>query len=119
LDLYRQPGTRGVLGFGFVLSLLFQIGLIGLNIGLAFAVHLPLPWLIYWWLVPALSLASLLPVGIGGLGVREAAAIALVGTLVVSTGGQVANLVVWSLLWQATLWLAGLPGAWSGITLRE
>jgi uncharacterized protein (TIRG00374 family) len=119
LDLYRQPGTRGVLLFAFVLSLLFQIGLIGLNIGLAFAVHLPLPWLIYWWLVPAMSLASLLPVGIGGLGVREAAAIALVGTLVVSSGGQVANLVVWSLLWQATLWLAGLPGAWSGITLRE
>ena len=119
LDLYRQPETRGVLLAAFVLSLLFQVGLIGLNIGLAFAVHLPLSLLIYWWLVPALALASLLPVGIGGLGVREAAAVALVGTLVVAEGGQVANVIAWSLLWQATLWLAGLPGAWSGVAVRE
>lgn len=117
LDLYRQPGTYGVLLAAFGLSLLFQIGLIGLNVGLAFAVHLQLPLLVYWWLVPALSLAALLPVGIGGLGVREAAAVALVGTLVIATGGQVATIIAWSLLWQATLWLAGLPGAWSGVVL--
>jgi uncharacterized protein (TIRG00374 family) len=119
LDLYHQPGTRGVLLSAFVLSLLFQTGLIGLNIGLAFAVHLPLPLLTYWWLVPALSLASLLPVGIGGLGVREAAAVALVGNLVIAAGGQMANVIAWSLLWQAALWLAGLPGAWGGGIVRE
>lgn len=119
LDLYRQPGTRSVLFVALILSLLFQIGLTGLNIGLALAVQLPLPLLTYWWLVPALALASLLPVGIGGLGVREAAAVALVGTLAVMEGGQVADVIAWSLLWQATLWLAGLPGAWSGVALRE
>jgi uncharacterized protein (TIRG00374 family) len=117
LDLYRRPGTSRVLLAAFVLSLLFQMGLIGLNTGLAFAVQLPLPLFVYWWLVPALSLASLLPVGIGGLGVREAAAVALVGTMVTGAGGQVANLIAWSLLWQATLWLAGLPGAWSSVVI--
>lgn len=119
LDFYRQSATRGVLLIALVLSLLFQVGLTGLNIGLAFAVHLPLPLLTYWWLVPALALASLLPVGIGGLGVREAAAVALVGTFVVAEGGQIANIIAWSLLWQATLWLSGLPGAWSSIAASE
>jgi len=113
ISLYRQPGVRYILLISFVLSLLFQIGVIALNIGLAFAVQLPLNLLVYWWLIPALALASLIPVGIGGLGVREAAAVAMVGTLTVAAGGNTSNLIAWSLLWQATLWLAGLPGAWS------
>jgi uncharacterized protein (TIRG00374 family) len=119
LDLYRKPGTRPVLIIAFLLSVLFQLGLIGLNTGLALVVHLPLSFFVYWWLVPALALASLLPVGIGGLGVREAAAVALVGSLVTAAGGQMADLIAWSLLWQATLWLAGLPGAWSGVTVKK
>lgn len=119
LSVFLRRKTRRELAAAMGLSLLFQAGLIGLNMGLAFAVHLPLPYSVFWWLVPALSLAALLPVGIGGLGVREAAAVALVGTMVTANGGDIATLIAWSLLWQATLWLAGLPGAWSSVSHQQ
>lgn len=77
LDLYTQPENRATLLLAFALSLLFQAGLVVLNLGLADAMGLRVPALLFCWLVPLLALASLLPFGIGGLGVREATALAL------------------------------------------
>ncbi|HEX8833169.1 MAG TPA: lysylphosphatidylglycerol synthase transmembrane domain-containing protein, partial [Abditibacteriaceae bacterium] len=74
LGFYVAPQRRTVLATSILLSLLFQASQVLLNIGLARVVGLDLPAVVFWWLVPALSLSSLLPVGIGGLGVREAAA---------------------------------------------
>jgi hypothetical protein len=56
-----------------LISLAFQASQIGLGIGLGRAVGLDLPTATFVWLVPLLALASLVPVGIGGLGVRVAA----------------------------------------------
>jgi uncharacterized membrane protein YbhN (UPF0104 family) len=102
---YIAPGQRRVLASVLLLSLLFQASQIVLNIALAAVVGLSIPSVTFWWLVPILSLASLLPIGIGGLGVREAAAAALLGP-----AAPMETIVVWSLLWQATIWLASLPG---------
>src|SRR5690606_14299379 len=77
LDEYSRPRTRGALAMAFVMSLVFQSSMIALNLLLAVAVGLALPIEVLLWLIPALSLASMLPLGIGGLGVREAAALAL------------------------------------------
>jgi uncharacterized protein (TIRG00374 family) len=107
LDFYAQRERRPVLVTALVLSLLFQGSQVVLNIALARVVGLDLPALAFWWLVPLLALASLVPLGIGGLGVREAAAVALLHN---SEGVAVDNIVAWSLLWQATVWLASLPG---------
>lgn len=122
LDFYLRPETRGALAVALGLSLLFQASQVVLNIALARAVGLALPGAVFWWLVPALTLASLLPVGLGGLGVREAAAVTLLsnsGLLNTSaaTGhsATAATVVAWSLLWQATIWLSSLPGIfWRG-----
>jgi len=106
LDFYAQRERRPVLVMALVLSLLFQSSQVVLNIALARVVGLDLPALTFWWLVPLLALASLVPLGIGGLGVREAAAVGLLH----HTGAGAGTIVAWSLLWQATVWLSSLPG---------
>lgn len=104
--IYSRPGGRGALVAAMAISLGFQASQIALGIGLGRAVGLQLPVATFVWLVPLLALASLVPVGIGGLGVREAAAYALVGAVAPRE-----VVVAWSLLWQATVWLSSLPGA--------
>ena len=106
LDFYGARAHRGVLWRALALSFAFQISQILLNLGLARAVGLELPARVFWWLGPLLSLSGLVPASIGGLGVREVAALALLRGFPVE-GGQV---VAWSLLWQATVWGASLPG---------
>jgi uncharacterized protein (TIRG00374 family) len=111
LDVYLAPTTRGALLWAVLISLALQLGQIWLNIVLAHAVGLQLPIATFAWLVPSLAIAAMLPLGIGGLGVREAAAVALLNG---ATGGapfSPGTIIAWSLLWQATLWLSALPGA--------
>ncbi len=106
LAFYARPQHRGVMGPALALSFAFQVSQVLLNIGLARASGLDLPARIFWWLGPLLSLSGLIPAGIGGLGVREAAAVALLRDWPLGVG----QVVGWSLLWQATVWLASLPG---------
>lgn len=105
LGFYLQKSHRGALIWAIVLSFVFQISQVLLNLFLARAVGLEVAALDFWWLGPLLSLSGLLPVGIGGLGVREVAA---VGLLPHFSRGLV---VGWSLLWQATVWISSLAGA--------
>ena len=107
LAFYARPQHRGVMARAMALSFAFQISQVLLNIGLAWASGLDLPARVFWWLGPLLSLSGLIPAGIGGLGVREAAAVALLQNWPPGVG----QIVGWSLLWQATVWLASLPGA--------
>ena len=104
---YLAPQQRSTLFTALLLSMIFQASQIVLNVVLARALGLTIPPLVFWWLVPALSLASLLPLGIGGLGVREVAAVQFLGVFNVSAP----TIIAWSLLWQATVWLASLVGA--------
>jgi hypothetical protein len=108
LDFYAQRERQPVLTAALALSLLFQGSQVVLNIALARVVGLDLPALTFWWLLPLLALASLVPLGIGGLGVREAAAVGLLHNT--GTGADAGTIVAWSLLWQATVWLSSLPG---------
>jgi uncharacterized membrane protein YbhN (UPF0104 family) len=109
LDFYGKRPFRSVLWVSLALSLFFQASQVLLNIGLARAAQLELPLATFWWLAPLLSLSGLIPAGIGGFGVREGAALALLrGDFPHLAAGQI---VAWSLLWQATVWLASLPGA--------
>ena len=107
LAVYAQPSARGALWSAVAISLVFQASQVLLNIALARVLGLTIPFTVFWWLVPSLAVASLVPLGIGGLGVREAAAVQLLA----GQGASAASIVAWSLLWQATVWLASLPGA--------
>lgn len=108
VSYYMDPELRAQLALALGLSLAFQLSQVLLNIYLAGIVGLDLPWLTFFWLCPLLALSGLLPIGIGGLGVREGAALALLsGSALVATEGHILG---WSLLWQVTVWLSSLPG---------
>jgi uncharacterized protein (TIRG00374 family) len=111
LDIYLLPSTRGALLAALLMSVVFQSVQIMLNIWLARAVGLELPLETFLWLMPSLAIAAMLPLGIGGLGVREAAAVALLGGSLATHHASPGTIIAWSLLWQATLWLSALPGA--------
>jgi len=100
----------GVLGPVLGLSLGVQAIQIGINIALARAVGLGLEPASMAWVVPVLALSAVVPLGIGGLGAREAGALALLGGAFGS-----GDVLAWSLLWQAVVWLSsllGAPAAW-------
>jgi uncharacterized protein (TIRG00374 family) len=119
-DIYFAPATRPALFAALGLSLAFHVALIGLNIFLSAVVGLKLPVSVFVWLVPSLSIAAMLPLGIGGLGVREAGAVAfLSGALPASQMPDAGTAIAWSLLWQAVLWLSGLPGAFAYFVVRD
>lgn len=101
IDFYAQPERRKTLVFALGISFIFQSAQVAINIFLARATGLQAPITTFLWLVPLLSLMSMIPIGIGGLGVREAAAVAVLGN----------QALAWSLMLQATVWLSSLPGA--------
>ena len=88
----------------WVLSLVVQLAFVGLNAALGRAVGIDLPlavWLLAW---PLAKLAALLPVSLGGIGVREVALAALLAPFGVAGALAVAQ----SLLWETILVAAGL-----------
>jgi uncharacterized membrane protein YbhN (UPF0104 family) len=103
-----------VLGPVLGLSLCVQAIQIGINLALARAVGLPIEAGSMAWVAPVLALSSVVPLGIGGLGAREAGATALLG-------GAFArgDVLAWSLLWQAVVWLSSLLGAPAAWKLRH
>jgi uncharacterized membrane protein YbhN (UPF0104 family) len=109
LDFYLVPGRQKALLAAVGISLVFQVSQVLLNLGLAYAVGLKIPVGTIFWVHPLMQLAAMLPFGIGGLGVREAAAIQLLKSAGIVAGAGTA--LAWSLLWQATVWISSLPGA--------
>jgi len=91
---------------GFVISLFIQGTFILLNAYLAAAVGIDvaLPaWFLAW---PLAKISAMLPISLGGLGVREAALAALLGRFGVSTAGAVGV----GLLWQTVVLAGGALG---------
>ncbi len=119
-DIYFAPATRPALFAALGFSLVFHIALISLNVFLAAAVNMKLPFAVFGWLIPSLGIASMLPLGIGGLGVREAGAVAFLnGALPASQMPDAGTIIAWSLLWQAVVWLSGLPGAFAYFAVKD
>jgi uncharacterized protein (TIRG00374 family) len=71
------------------------------------ALGLPVPVGYYFVMVPLVSLATLLPVSVGGMGVREAATAVLLAPLGISTGAAV-SLSFLSFVTYATISLGGV-----------
>lgn len=107
LMFYLRPPQRPILGVALLISLVFQTSQVALNIVLAQKLGLHVSPLVFFWMVPALAFASLVPFGIGGLGVREAAAVQMLGAF----GASAPTILAWSLVWQAVVWVSSLPGA--------
>ncbi|HEX4592077.1 MAG TPA: lysylphosphatidylglycerol synthase transmembrane domain-containing protein [Gemmataceae bacterium] len=82
-------------------SSVLQVALLGMAVGL------DVPWAVYGVAAPMVSLFTLAPVSLNGMGVREAAMVAFLAPAGVSTGSAVTVAFLWFLVQSA----AGLVGA--------
>ncbi len=93
-------------------GLLVQIALSGvLALNLQAVSQTPLPWAQLIWTLPVITIVSALPITVAGLGVREGAALMLLGYYGVSAADAVAASlltatvsVVWALVGAVLLW---------------
>jgi uncharacterized protein (TIRG00374 family) len=102
LDALLAAPSRAVAALG--LSLFVQCSFVGLNIVLARAIGIELQtaaWMIAW---PLAKLVALLPVSLGGIGVREAALAAFLSPFGIDAAVAVAQ----SLSWEMVLITAGI-----------
>lgn len=107
----RRLATRpGRIALALLLALLIQGGFVLLNawVGRAIGIAVPLgAWFVAW---PLAKLAGMMPVSLGGLGVRDVT----LGAILVPLGVPLTQGVVASLIWQSVLIAGGLlaGGAW-------
>ncbi len=108
--LARNPGTAA-LALG--LSLAIQSSFVLLNRGLGEAIGIQVPLAVWFLVWPLAKVASLMPISLGGLAVREAT----LATLLVPFGVPFAVGIVCSLLWQTVLIAGGLVGGLTWLVL--
>jgi uncharacterized membrane protein YbhN (UPF0104 family) len=103
-QLVRRPWTAGR---GLLISVTIQGSFVLLNawLGWNLGIRVPLAaWFLAW---PLAKIASLMPISLGGLAVREASLAAMLAPF----GVPLALGVLSSLVWQTVLHAGGLPGA--------
>jgi len=107
--LSKAGGSAGVAA---ALSLGVQAGFVGLNAWIAAAIGIDVPfavWLLAW---PLAKIASLVPISLGGLGVREVALASLLAPFGVAPTLAIAQ----ALVWQSILFSTGLLGGIAWLT---
>lgn len=104
--LAQLARTPSLMVFSLVLSIAAQVLLIGINVALASALALELPFAVwaYGWSIA--KLIAILPISLGGLGVREAS----LATLFQPFGADPALVVAVGLIWQTILYASGIIG---------
>lgn len=101
-------GHAGVIAVATALSVIIQIGGIVVNMaaGAGIGLHTDRGFVDYLVFIPAISLISMIPVSINGMGWREAAYI----VLFTSAGGEKSSSATLALLWLVVLVATSLPG---------
>jgi glycosyltransferase 2 family protein len=105
-SLGALAGRKGAIFGCFLLSLGIQAVFVGLNILLADASGVEAPAAAWFFAWSASKLLAVLPISVGGLGVREASLAALLAPF----GAPPARVVAVGLLWQSILVTSGLVG---------
>ncbi len=92
--LVRSPAT--VLGLRpLALSVVVQVANVILVLVIGTAIDAPVPGAFYWILVPVVSLATMLPVSVNGMGVREWTTLLLLKPLGVDNGTSASLVFLW------------------------
>lgn len=114
--LVRTPAT---LLIALACAFAVQVALSGvMALNLKAVTHTPVPWLRLAWTFPLITIIAALPVTVAGLGMREGAALLLLGLVNVSQPDAVAASLltaiaglVWTLVGSLLLWLEIPPGS--------
>lgn len=110
VGLRRLARAPGILAQAFAMSLTIQGAFVLLNAWIGAAIGIAVPLSVWFFAWPLAKFAGLLPISLGGLGVRDAT----FGALLVSFGVPLATGVVASLIWTSILIAGGLlaGGLW-------
>ena len=111
-QLMRRPGTALL---GLMLSLTVQGTFVLLNAWLGRTIGIQVSLAVWFLVWPLAKIASLMPISLGGLAVREAS----LAALLLPFGVPVAVSVVCSLLWQTVLIAGGLFGGLIWLVLHR
>ena len=114
-SLRSVRGRPQVLGLGWLLAFFIQFSFVFLTALLAISVGLVLPlrvWLFAW---PLAKISALLPLTQGGIGIREAALVALL----VPFGAPAALTLASGLIWEGIIVAGGLIAGVVGFILRH
>ncbi len=103
VEFFRRPG---ILAFVAGLSFLLQSLVIVVNIFNAEALHLDVPVVFFFILIPLIAVATMIPVSLNGLGIREGAFVFFLAQV----GVPEAQALALALLWLAVTAAAGLVG---------
>lgn len=114
-DRARQIADKGLvylrdvrlLALTTVLSVLVQTANVLLVWLIGLSINAPVRPAFYWVLMPAVTIVTLLPVSVNGMGVREGATVVLLGAVGVGAGTAVSLALLWFLAGAAV----GLSGA--------
>ena len=111
-QLWRRPGAAAA-GLGLSLSIQGSFVLLNAWLGRSVGIEVDLAvWFLVW---PLAKIASLMPISLGGLAVREAS----LAALLLPFGVPVSRSVVCSLLWQTVLIAGGLLGGLIWLVLHR
>ena len=111
-QLWRRPGAAAT---GLLLSLAIQSSFVLLNAWLGRSVGIEVDLAVWFLVWPLAKIASLMPISLGGLAVREAS----LAALLLPFGVPVSRSVVCSLLWQTVLIAGGLLGGLIWLVLHR
>ncbi|MEP6999351.1 MAG: lysylphosphatidylglycerol synthase transmembrane domain-containing protein [bacterium] len=111
-QLTRRPGTALL---GLLLSITVQSTFVLLNAWLGRTIGIEVSLAVWFLVWPLAKIASLMPISLGGLAVREAS----LAALLLPFGVPVAISVVCSLLWQTVLIAGGLFGGLIWLVLHR
>jgi len=111
--LARDRATAAIAG---TISLVVQGGFVLLNAWIGRAVGIDVPLAVWFFAWPLAKIVAIVPIALGGLGVRDAT----LGALLVPLGVPLATGVVASLIWQSVLIAGGLlAGLYWWVTQRR
>ena len=105
-DIATVFGEPRLLPVTLTLSLLVQAGNVLVVWLIGQAIHAPVPAAYYWVMVPMVSLLTLLPISVNGMGVREEATVLFLAPLGVAAGTALTLSVLWFAV-SATVSLVG------------
>jgi uncharacterized protein (TIRG00374 family) len=107
---------RSTAVLAFTISLVVQGGFVLLNAWIGRAIGVDVPLAVWFFAWPLAKIVALVPIALGGLGVRDAT----LGALLVPLGVPLATGVVASLIWQSVLIGGGLlAGLYWWVTQRR
>jgi len=105
---YRYWENPRFLATSLTVSFIIQISVVIINVLIGQAVGVAIPWGFYFVFTPLVGIASMMPISVYGLGVREGAYVYFLAQAGIDASQALAFAIIWLLLSTSTSILGGI-----------